>query len=66
MTAKTEARIALTPVQATAAAAAASCGDSTMVAQAAADNTMNADATVVEEQVTATAEASTTLTLMQA
>jgi hypothetical protein len=37
-----------------------------MVAQAAADNAMNADATVVEEQVTATAEASTTLTLMQA
>ena len=59
VTANTEARTALTLVQATAAAAAASCGDSVMVAQAATDNPMNDDATTVEEQVTATAEART-------
>jgi hypothetical protein len=37
-----------------------------MVAEAAADNPMNADATEVEEQVIATAKARTALTLVQA
>ena len=51
MPATTEARTALTPVQAVAAAA-ASRVDSIMAAEAAADNAMNADATEVEAQVT--------------
>ena len=49
-----------------AAVAAASRVDSIIAAGAAADNEMTADATVVEAHVTATAEASTALTLVQA
>ena len=55
VTATAVARTALTLVQ----APAASRVDSVMVAEAAADNAMNADATEVEEQVTTTAEART-------
>ena len=58
----TEARTALTPVQ----AAAASRVDSIMAAGAAADNAMNADGTGTEAQVAAIAEARTALTLVQA
>ena len=65
MPATAEARTAITLVQAPAAPA-ASRVDSIMVAESAADNAMNADGTEAEEQVTATAEARTILTLVRA
>ena len=49
-----------------AAAPSASRVDGGMIAEAAADNAMNPDATEAEKQVTAAAEASSVLTLVQA
>ena len=49
-----------------AAGSAASRVDGAMIAEAAADNAMNPDATEAEKQVTAAAEARTVLTLVQA
>ena len=62
MTPTAAARTALALMQ----APTASRLDNVMVAETAADNAMNADAPVVETQVTQTAEARTALALMQA
>ena len=64
VTATSEAHTTLTLVQATTVPS-ASCGESLMVAEAAADNAMNADAAEVEGQMPATAKAHTALTLVQ-
>ena len=63
MTTTAEALFALTPLQA--AAPAASRIDSVLVAEAAADNALNADATEVEAHVAITAEARIAPTLVQ-